>query len=221
MNLAKVKFENTAIEVATIDGVSHVALRPIADALQLDWDTQRRNIRQDPVLNPVTVITTATGSDGKQYEMVCLPLDYLNGWLFKINANRYKGQRREQIIRYQRECYRVLARHFLGAAVQTPAPAPAPAPVVPASMDALREAIERAARGETAALRYELHAFATRKGITDPDELLELARAAMDYPGRDKYPIMPSMPPERWQFGSVHPATVQRCIARAINQANK
>ena len=150
--------------------------------------------------------------------MVCLPLDYLNGWLFKINANRYKGDRRALIIKYQKECYRVLARHFLGAAAQTPAPA---APVVPASMDALREAIERAARGETAALRYELHAFAIRKGITDPDELLELARAAMDYPGRDKYPVMPSIPPERWQFGSVHPATVQRCIARAINQANK
>jgi hypothetical protein len=55
-----------------------------------------------------------TGADGKQYEMVCLPLDYLNGWLFKINANRYKGDdRREVIIRYQRECYRVLADHFL------------------------------------------------------------------------------------------------------------
>lgn len=218
MKTELIKFDSASIEVAVIDGKPCVALRPICDALGLHWGRQFESLKSDPVLSSVVREMRTTGADGKQYDMLCLPLDYLNGWLFKINANRYKGDRRALIIRYQKECYRVLARHFLGTAAPTPAPA---APVVPASMDALREAIERAARGETAALRYELHAFAIRKGIVDPDELLELARAAMDYPGRDKYPIMPSMPPERWQFGSVHPATVQRCIARAINQANK
>ena len=44
---------------------------------------QHRLISEDPVLNSVICQTQSTGSDGKNYEMVCMPLDYLNGWLFK------------------------------------------------------------------------------------------------------------------------------------------
>lgn len=216
MKTELIKFDTASIEVAVFDGKPWVALKPICDALGLDWPTQRVTIKNDPVLSSTVGEFPTVAADGKPREMISLPLDFLNGWLFKINANRYKGERRALIIKYQKECYRVLARHFLGAATQTASPAPALAP----GMAALREAVERAARGETAALRYELHAFCLRKGITDPDELLELARAAMGYPGRDKYPTMPAIP-ERWQFGAIHPATLQRCIARAITQANK
>ncbi len=45
--------------------------------------------------------------------MQCLPLDYLNGWLFGVNANRVKEGIRDNLVRYQRECYRVLADAFL------------------------------------------------------------------------------------------------------------
>jgi hypothetical protein len=44
--------------------------------------------------------------------MTCLPLDYLSGWLFGINATRVKPEVRDRLIRYQRECYRVLAEAF-------------------------------------------------------------------------------------------------------------
>lgn len=40
--------------------------------------------------------------------MVCLPLHYLNGWLFGIDANRVKPELKEKLIRYQKECYEVL-----------------------------------------------------------------------------------------------------------------
>ena len=114
MSFEVFKFEKADLQIVREQaGRILVAMKPINDALNLEWKCQRRNITEDPVLNSVTIITMATGADGKQYEMVCLPLDYLNGWLFKINANRYSGERREIIIRYQRECYRVLAEHFL------------------------------------------------------------------------------------------------------------
>jgi hypothetical protein len=45
--------------------------------------------------------------------MLCLPLDYLNGWLFGVNAARVNPEIRERLIRYQKECYRVLARAFV------------------------------------------------------------------------------------------------------------
>jgi hypothetical protein len=44
--------------------------------------------------------------------MVCLPLDYVSGFLFGLNATRVKPELRERVILYQRECYKVLAEAF-------------------------------------------------------------------------------------------------------------
>lgn len=44
--------------------------------------------------------------------MLFLELDYLNGWLFGIDANRVKPELRQRVIDYQRECYKVLADYF-------------------------------------------------------------------------------------------------------------
>ena len=49
---------------------------------------------------------------GGRQEMICLPLDYISGFLFGINATRVKEEVRDRLIRYQRECYRVLAEAF-------------------------------------------------------------------------------------------------------------
>ena len=57
--------------------------------------------------------------------MLCLPLDYLNGWLFKISAKRYTGARRDAIVRYQKECYRVLAEHFQSQSISSDKPSKA------------------------------------------------------------------------------------------------
>lgn len=116
--IRQVKFDGDPIQVIEQDGNHYVAMRPICTALSLNWKNQYRNLKEDPVLNSVMVITTTTGSDGKQYEMVCLPIEYLNGWLFKIPVSRYQGERREKLIRYQKECYRVLYNHFFQAGKQ-------------------------------------------------------------------------------------------------------
>jgi hypothetical protein len=55
--------------------------------------------------------------------MLCLPLEFINGWLFGINASRVKEEIRENLIRYQRECYKVLARAFLERAETAISPA--------------------------------------------------------------------------------------------------
>jgi ferritin-like metal-binding protein YciE len=60
-------------------------------------------------LTPVIVTITGTG---QEVQSLCLPLDYLNGWLFGINATRVKPEIKERLIQYQRECYKVLAEAF-------------------------------------------------------------------------------------------------------------
>jgi hypothetical protein len=62
-----------------------IPIRPICEALGIDESAQRRKLQEDDFLSSVTVLSTATGSDGKQYEMVCLPHEFIFGWLFTIN----------------------------------------------------------------------------------------------------------------------------------------
>lgn len=116
------KVENIVFDGDTIQAVKEnekvwVPLKPICEAMGIDWDGQRKLLQRDEVLAATTVTMTAVGADGKQREMVCLPLDYLNGWLFKLTPSLFASKEvREKVIRYQRECFRVLAEHFLGKA---------------------------------------------------------------------------------------------------------
>ena len=89
----------------------YVPVRPICDFLGVAWSAQRRRILDDAVLSEELQAIQVTTAGGPQ-EMQCLPLDMLNGWLFGINARRVKDEVRDRLIRYQRECYRVLASAF-------------------------------------------------------------------------------------------------------------
>jgi hypothetical protein len=44
--------------------------------------------------------------------MICLPLDFVSGFLFGINPSRVKEEIKEKLIQYQLECYRVLNEAF-------------------------------------------------------------------------------------------------------------
>ena len=95
-----------------------VPIRPITDHLGLDWSAQSRRLKRNSVLAEVAATVAVTATDGRLREMVCLPLDYLNGWLFGINAERVTPELKEGVIRYQRECFKVLAKAFQGAAAE-------------------------------------------------------------------------------------------------------
>jgi hypothetical protein len=99
--------------------IVYVPLRPICDFLGLNWSAQFRRINRNIVLSAetegvaVTATPSSSGVGGGQQEMVCLPLKYLNGWLFGINAERVKPEIRDMVIRYQRECYEILSQAYL------------------------------------------------------------------------------------------------------------
>lgn len=109
----EVEFYGDEIPAVIVEGGQvYVALRSIADYLGIDWSAQYRRLSRDPVLSEAQATVAVMATDGRIREQVCLPLDYLNGWLFGINANRVKGELRDKVIRYQRDCYRVLAEAF-------------------------------------------------------------------------------------------------------------
>gem|GEM_PF-932390 len=104
----QIPFAGSAI-VAVMDGSrAFVAMRPIVEGMGLDWKAQHRKIMADEVLHSVVVEKATTGTDGKRYCMLCLPVEFLQGWLFTVNPKRVKPEIREKVIEYKRQCYRVL-----------------------------------------------------------------------------------------------------------------
>jgi hypothetical protein len=93
-----------------------VPIRPICDYLGLSWAGQRQRIHRDEILAEVSS-ECVIHSQGQRRAMLCLPLDYLNGWLFGVNASRVKPEIKASLLRYQRECYRILADAFLPPAL--------------------------------------------------------------------------------------------------------
>jgi len=96
-----------------------VALRPLFENLGMDWSKQRRKILADPVLSSTVAQKSTVAQDGKKREMLCLPLEYINGLLFKINPNKISNPKvREKVILYQKECYKALYEYFIGDKVR-------------------------------------------------------------------------------------------------------
>lgn len=131
-------------------GAVYVPVRPLAELLGVSWSSQLQRLRKDPVLaEEVREIRVDTA--GGPQTMASIPLDFLQGWLFGINANRVKEEVRERLIRYQRECYRVLADAFHEGELTTePATIDLASEVSPATREAyeIARAVVRLARSQ-------------------------------------------------------------------------
>jgi hypothetical protein len=118
----------------------YVPLRPIVEYLGLNWSGQFQRVKGDEVLADVIRSVWITQTEAGGRTLLCLPLEYLSGWLFGIEARRVKAELKEKIIRYRRECYRTLAQAFqadaLAAAERMRAPSD---PDAPMSLSQIRE----------------------------------------------------------------------------------
>ncbi|UZA34521.1 phage antirepressor N-terminal domain-containing protein [Moraxella bovis] len=102
-----VNFHNQSLLTLQKDGVAYVAMKPICENIGLDWKSQFARIKRDEVLAQGMVIITTPTKGGLQ-DMLCLPIHYLNGWLFGVDTNRVKAEIKETLITYKRECYQAL-----------------------------------------------------------------------------------------------------------------
>lgn len=106
------------IEIAAVRNENndfYVPLRPICDALTLNVSDQIQTVKRHRILSSVVCTLHTTGADGKSYDMICLPLEYVYGWLFSIETNLVADEQREMVERYQLESYRALYNYFAGS----------------------------------------------------------------------------------------------------------
>lgn len=110
--------ELTAVIVETADGhITYVPIKPIVDYLGLAWTGQQQRVQRDPILSEVALIvrieSATMAQSGGNPNVLCLPLDFINGFLFGIQVSRVKPELQDKVLLYQRECYRVLAAAFI------------------------------------------------------------------------------------------------------------
>ncbi|MGC6324185.1 phage antirepressor N-terminal domain-containing protein [Pasteurella multocida] len=101
-----ISFYGSQLITLKVDDVIYTAVKPIVKALGIDWTRQSRKLSQQEKFS--CRLMSTTGSDGKTYEMLCMPLKKLNGWLFSINPEKVRSDLKEKVIQYQEECFEVL-----------------------------------------------------------------------------------------------------------------
>ena len=103
-----VSFNNQSLITIEQNGSHYVAMKPICENIGLSWEPQLLRIKRDNVLSSTMIVMIIVAEDGKKREMICLPIEYLNGWLFGIDINRCKPEIRDTLIKYKKECYQAL-----------------------------------------------------------------------------------------------------------------
>ena len=88
-----------------------IAIKPICDALNVDYIRAYKNISEDKNLSQLLSEQTMVGADNKNRKMICLPEKYIYGWLFSLRSKS------EVLKQYQMKCYEVLFNYFNGALI--------------------------------------------------------------------------------------------------------
>lgn len=106
------KVNNVSITAIDNQGKKLIPIRPICDALGINYASQYTKIKDDEDLSSTVVLSTTVGADEKDRDMVSLPLEFVFGWLFTINPKNVKPEAQEAVRAYRMQCYKALFEYF-------------------------------------------------------------------------------------------------------------
>ena len=107
MQTLTAEFLGKEITLVDNNGIAYVAMREIVEGIGLAWKPQYKKLMDHSQKFSCYHMTT-TGKDGKKYEMLCMPIKKLNGWLFSINPNKVRADLKQRLEEYQEECFLAL-----------------------------------------------------------------------------------------------------------------
>ena len=93
-------------------GTIFVPIKPICEILEIANHTQQDAIKAHPILGPTILLRGIVAADGAQREMNCLPLKYAMAWILGIDARNVKPEAKENLLKYQNECYDAIYDKF-------------------------------------------------------------------------------------------------------------
>jgi hypothetical protein len=137
--MQRFEFDGDTIDVQKSGEDVFVSVRRVCEALGIAHQRQQEKLSEKEWA--VVTLMVSTGADGKSYQMTMLHLDSLPLWLATIDAGRVAEDARPKLLRYQRECARVLADHFLGRRSQSPHLRGSTKASLPALLRAIKERV--------------------------------------------------------------------------------
>lgn len=110
-------FNGNNIYYLNADGKYWVAIKPICQALNVAYAAQLRRIKKDHILRAeYTKQTIQLPKSNKKNEavlqgreMICLPENYVYGWIFSINSDS------KELIEYKKTCHDLIWKYFRGS----------------------------------------------------------------------------------------------------------
>ena len=109
--LQPITFHQDTIFIVDNDGEPMVPVKPIAENIGLNWSGQFTKLSDEKERwNCLDIQTVA--ADGKQREMLCIPLRKINGWLMTISPSKVSPEIKDTLIAYQNECDEVLWNYW-------------------------------------------------------------------------------------------------------------
>ena len=108
-----IKIKEREIECPVQNEQRYVAIKPVCEILGISSSGQLQSIQTNPLYSSVNKSILSTGADGKQYQMLCLPLKRFFMWLGSINPNKVKENAREKVLTYQELICDILYEKFV------------------------------------------------------------------------------------------------------------
>jgi hypothetical protein len=103
------QFKGKRIVLLAKEGTWWIALKPICEVLEVNFNRQFQNLKNNRILSQLFAEQQMVAADGKLRKMICLPESAIYGWIFQIESNA------PGLEEFQWECYRVLYEHFHGS----------------------------------------------------------------------------------------------------------
>ena len=106
------EFNGKTIFFVDVNGTNWIAIKPICDVLNVNYNRQFQNLKEDGILSRLFANQQIVAADNRIREMVCLPERYIYGWIFSLNSKS------EELELYKLKCHDVLYDHFHGTITQ-------------------------------------------------------------------------------------------------------
>ena len=102
------EFNGKTLLFLAVDGTYWIAVKPVCEALNVQYEHQYKRISRDPILGPALCKYTMQVPGDQVRMMVALPEYLIYGWIFSISSSS------PQLLEYKKECFQILYNHFHG-----------------------------------------------------------------------------------------------------------
>ena len=113
MKLTHIQILDKSIELIYDGNEVFLPIKPICELLNVNYTTQAEKLKTDENFISTAPLRGTVAADGKQREMLCLPIMYIPAWLFTIQPANVKPEAREKLIGFRGRCIQALGDYFI------------------------------------------------------------------------------------------------------------